>query len=146
MVKAYAGILACPVTAVQNSSFGEQRRPLSWKMVPVPKLKPVIDINKYLRPISPTSVNLHRTSSLSISFLLFWRWLIQISISVLYPTRPYVHATCTWLQATDGSGAAVRVDPFDYRKAFEISDHTLFVRKVFGLSFPELLPSGWPTS
>ena len=127
MVKAYAGILACPVTAVQNSSFAEQRRPSSWKMVPVPKLKPVIDINKYLRPISPTSVNLHRTSS-------------------LYPTRPYVHATCTWLQATDGSGAAVRVDPFDYRKAFEISDHTLFVRKVFGLSFPELLPSGWPTS
>ena len=56
MVKAYAGILACPVTAVQNSSFAEQRRPLSWKMVPVPKLKPVIDINKYLRPISLTSV------------------------------------------------------------------------------------------
>ena len=42
--------------AVQNSSFAEQRRPSSWKMVPVPKLKPVIDINKYLRPISPTSV------------------------------------------------------------------------------------------
>ena len=56
MVKAYAGILACPVTAVQNSSFAEQRRPSPWKMVPVPKLKPVIDINKYLRPISLTSV------------------------------------------------------------------------------------------
>ena len=56
MVKAYAGILACPVTAVQNSSIEEQRRPSSWKMVPVPKLKPVIDINKYLRPISLTSV------------------------------------------------------------------------------------------
>ena len=56
MVKAYAGILAFPVTAVQNSSFAEQRRPSPWKMVPVPKLKPVIDINKYLRPISLTSV------------------------------------------------------------------------------------------
>ena len=56
MVKAYAGILACPVTAVQNSSFAEQRRPSPWKMVPVPKLKPVIDINKYLRPNSLTSV------------------------------------------------------------------------------------------
>ena len=42
--------------AVQKSSFAEQRRPSSWKMVPVPKLKPVIDINKYLRPISLTSV------------------------------------------------------------------------------------------
>ena len=56
MVKAYAGILACPVTTVQNSSFEEQRRPSSWKMVPVPKLKPVTDINKNLRPISLTSV------------------------------------------------------------------------------------------
>ena len=56
--------------------------------------------------------------------------------SVLYPTRAYVHATCTWLQATDGSGAAVRVVPFDYRKAFDLSDHALLVRKVFGLSFP----------
>ena len=55
MEKAYAGILVCPVTAVQNSSFEEQRRPSSWKMVPVPKLKPVIDI-KNLRPISLTSV------------------------------------------------------------------------------------------
>ena len=27
MVKAYAGIFACPITAVQNSSFAEQRRP-----------------------------------------------------------------------------------------------------------------------
>ena len=56
MMKAYAGNFACPVTAVQKSSFAGQRRPSSWKMVPVPKLKLVIDINKYLRPISLTSV------------------------------------------------------------------------------------------
>ena len=56
MVKAYADILACPVTALQNSSFAEQRRPSSWKMVPVPKLKPIININKDLRPISLTFV------------------------------------------------------------------------------------------
>ena len=42
----------------------------------------------------------------------------------------------TWLQATDGPGAAVRVVPFDQRKAFHLSDHTLRVRKGFGLSFP----------
>ena len=43
------------------------------------------------------------------------------------------------MQATDGSGAAVRVVPFDYRKAFDLSDHTLLVGKVFGLSFPSAL-------
>ena len=47
-----------------------------------------------------------------------------------------MHATCTWLQATEESGAVVRVVPSDYRKAFDLSDHTLLVRKVFGLSFP----------
>ena len=55
-MKAYAGILACPVTAVQNSSFEEQRCPSSCKTVPVPKLKPVIDIKKNLRPIFLTFV------------------------------------------------------------------------------------------
>ena len=56
MVKAYAGIFAFPVTALQNRSFAEQRLPSSWKMVPLPKLKPVININKDLRPISLTFV------------------------------------------------------------------------------------------
>ena len=35
-----------------------------------------------------------------------------------------------WTQATDGSGAAVRVVLFDYRKAFDFIDHNLLVRKV----------------
>ena len=30
----------------------------------------------------------------------------------------------------------MRVVPFDYRKAFDLSDHTLLVHKVYGLSFP----------
>ena len=60
----------------------------------------------------------------------------MVASSVLYPTRPYLHATCTWLQDTDGSGAAVRVVLFDCRKAFDLSDHTLLVRKGFGLPIP----------
>lgn len=42
----------------------------------------------------------------------------------------------TRLQATDGSGAAVRVILFDCRKAFDLIYHTLLVRKGFGLSIP----------
>ena len=41
-----------------------------------------------------------------------------------------------WTQATDGSGAAVRVVLFDYRKAFDFIDHNLLVRKVFNLVIP----------
>ena len=39
-------------------------------------------------------------------------------------------------QGTDGSGAAVRVVLFDYRKAFDFIDHKLLVRKVFNLVIP----------
>ena len=96
MVKAYVGILACPVTAVQNSSFEEQRRPSSWKMVPVPKLKPVIDINKNLCPISLTFVisKLARRSPFRPrSSGGDWSKSVCLHPSVLYPTRHYVHAT-----------------------------------------------------
>ena len=41
-----------------------------------------------------------------------------------------------WTQATDGSGAAVRVVLFDYRKAFDFIDHNLLARKVFNLVIP----------
>ena len=42
----------------------------------------------------------------------------------------------TWLQATYRPWAAVRVALFDCRKAFDLSDHTLLVRKGFGLPIP----------
>ncbi len=49
LLKEFAEILAHPVTSVLNSSFAKQRCPPSWKLadlVPVPKQKPVTDINK----------------------------------------------------------------------------------------------------
>jgi len=59
VLKEYADILADPITAILNSSFSEQRCPSPWKManiVPIPKQKPVTDINKHLRPVSLTLV------------------------------------------------------------------------------------------
>ena len=41
-----------------------------------------------------------------------------------------------WSQATDGTGAAVRVVLFDYRKAFDLIDHTILVAKINGLDMP----------
>ena len=39
-------------------------------------------------------------------------------------------------QATDGSGAAVRLVLFDYRKAFDLIDHTLLVQKIYRQAIP----------
>ena len=41
-----------------------------------------------------------------------------------------------WSQATDATGAAVRVVLFDYRKAFDLIDHNLFARKIEALDMP----------
>ena len=39
-----------------------------------------------------------------------------------------------WSKASDGTGAAVRVVLFDYRKVFDLRDHNLLVQKILGLN------------
>ena len=59
MLKETADLLAGPIADILNSSYREGRLPPSWKeadVVPVPKQKPVQDINKHLRPISLTPI------------------------------------------------------------------------------------------
>lgn len=41
-----------------------------------------------------------------------------------------------WLEATVGTGAAVRVILFDYRKAFDLIDLGILVQKILSLSIP----------
>ena len=57
LLKEYAELLAVPVSKIINSSFKEQRLPKIWKfanITPLPKVKPVEDLKKHLRPISLT--------------------------------------------------------------------------------------------
>ena len=42
----------------------------------------------------------------------------------------------TWAKETDGNGAMVRVLLFDYRKAFDMIDHSTLVRKLQNLDLP----------
>ena len=53
--------------------------------------------------------------------------------STLHALTSTVH---NWSKATDDNRAAARVVLFNYWKAFDFVDHTLLVRKVFGLSIP----------
>ena len=49
--------MAYPITEILNASYAEQRLSTLWKMAdvtPLPKKKPVVDIQKELRPISLT--------------------------------------------------------------------------------------------
>ena len=42
----------------------------------------------------------------------------------------------TWAQATDGTGSAVRVVLLDYRKAFDLVDHSILAAKILELRIP----------
>jgi hypothetical protein len=38
-----------------------------------------------------------------------------------------------WLEATDGTGATVRIALLDFKKAFDLVDHNLIISKLFSL-------------
>ena len=57
MLKEYSECLSLPISRIINLSFSEQSLPKIWKFAdvsPLPKVKPVEDLKKQLRPISLT--------------------------------------------------------------------------------------------
>jgi hypothetical protein len=59
LLKDNADIFAAPVSNILNRSFLEARLPSSWKFAnvsPIPKQKPILDVNSHLRPISLTPI------------------------------------------------------------------------------------------
>ena len=59
VLKEYAEILASPISYVLNTSYREEKLPRTWKkpnVIPIPKDKPIRDINRHLRPILLTPI------------------------------------------------------------------------------------------
>ena len=59
VLKENTDILAQPIADIINKSYSETYLPLSWKsadVVSIPKEKPLRDVNRHLRPISPTPI------------------------------------------------------------------------------------------
>lgn len=55
---------------------------------------------------------------------------------VIHPNKRILNARCSWTEATDGNGGAVRVLLFDYRKAFNLIDHRVLARKIVHINIP----------
>ena len=67
--KENADILTQPISNILNQSYREARLPQSWKsanITPIPKQKPVRNINKHLRPISLTPIILKIAESFMV--------------------------------------------------------------------------------
>lgn len=145
ILKDYAEILAKPVCSVLSSSYKEQRLPSSWKyadVTPLPKQKPIMDINKHLRPISLTSC----ISKVGEEFIVS-NYIAPAILKIIDPnqygaipksstTQALISMIHQWSKATDSSGAAVRVILYDYRKAFDLIDHNILIKKINDLPIP----------
>ena len=115
----------------------------TWKsadVVPIPKEQNVEDISNHLRPISLTPL----ISKLAEDFVVsshFGPAVLEVIDPNQFGAIPKSSATQSltsmlhqWLEATHGTGAAVRVVLFNYRKAFDLIDHGILVQKILCLS------------
>ena len=145
LLKEYAELLAVPVSKIINSSFREQRLPKIWKFAnisPLPKVKPVEDLKKHLRPISLTPC----LSNVAEEFVVV-DYVKSAVLKVLDPsqygavpklstTQALIHMLHHWTEGCDGNGATVRITLYDYKKAFDFIDHKIRVRKLCNLDLP----------
>ena len=126
-----------------NASYKEQKLPWAWKqadITPIPKEKPVSNISKHLRPISLTPA----LNKLAEDFVVE-KHIPPAVLKIIDPsqfggisrssaTHALISMMHSWAEATDGTGNAVRVPLFDYRKAFDLIDHHILAKKVSLLS------------
>ena len=110
--------------------------------MPVPKQRPVQDINKHLRPISLTPI----LSKIAEEYVVD-TYVKPAALSKIDPqqfgTVPKSSTTLalismfhSWAKSTDGNGSTMRVVLFDFRKAFDLIDHHVLTRKLSCYDIP----------
>ena len=118
LLKENADLLSDTISDIINSSFAERRLPPSWKSsdtVPIPKQKPIKDVNKHLLPISLMSI----LSKVAEEFVVaeYLRPSIGDNQFGAIPKSSTTHALISmvhsWAKHTDGTGSAVKVVLFD---------------------------------
>ena len=108
------------------------------KITPLPKTKIVKDPKKDLRPISLTA-NISKVAEefvkpavlkvIDSNQYMYYSAMFSTTIALI----SMIHR---WSIATDGNGAVIRSIYFDYRKAFDFIDHSIFIRKLSKLEIP----------
>ena len=144
-MKENADILASPISDILNLSYKEARLPSIWKhadIVPIPKQKPVREVNKHLRPISLTPIISKIAEDYVVEEYIKPTVLRRIdpnqfgTIPKSSPTFALLSMLHSWNGSTDGTGATVRVILFDFKKAFDLIDHGLLVTKLQTYNLP----------
>ena len=142
VLKEFAEILATPITDILNTSFRDCKVPRIWKIAdvcPLPKVSTICDFTKDLRPISLTSTLSKLAEEIIIDKELKHTVLKSIDsrqygfIPGSSTTFALISMLQEWLSSTDKSNSAVGIVLLDYKKAFDLVDHTLLIAKLFSL-------------
>ena len=119
--------------------------PQSWKdadIVPVPKRKPIYDVNKDLRPISLTPVLSKVAEDYVVEYFLKPVVLEKVDVRQFgtvpgsSTTQALISMVHAWLRATDKNGATVRTVLFDFCKAFDLIDDHILIQKLALYNLP----------
>ena len=146
LLKENADLFAYPVMDILNCSYNSCCLPSSWKeanIVPIPKQKLILEVNKHLRPISLTPI----ISKLAEDFVV--ERYVKPAVMQKIDQHQYgtVPKSCTsyalismihsWTKGTDGNGSIVRVMVFDFQKAFDLIDHYILADKLSSYNLPK---------
>ena len=97
-----------------------------------PGKRPIKDVNKHLRPISPTSI----LSKIAEDRVL------EEYVNLLRVAENRRPAIWNWYTGTDGNEATTRVVLFgDFHKAFDLIDHNILARKLSVYDLPKRIKS-----
>ena len=145
ILKEYALILFDSICHIIRCSLTDECLPSSWKLaniIPVPKQSPVQDVNNHLCSISLTLAIFKVAEEFVVKLYIAPAILQLIDPSQfgVIPKSSTTHALISmihnWMQATDATGAAVRIVLFNYKKAFDLINHQILLQKVFSLNIP----------
>ena len=146
LLKENADLLTIPICDIINCSYQEGQLPSAWKeanVIPVPKQRPIKDVNKHLRPISLTPI----ISKIAEEHIVE-TYIKPAVLDILDPqqfgaipksssTQALISLLHKMYVSTDGNGAPNRVVLLDFRKAFDLINHNILVEKLLTLNLPK---------
>ena len=153
ILKDNAVVLSVPLCSVINASIEQGIVPDIWKsadVCPLPKVSPPVNLDKDFRPISLTPV------IAKIAEKCVKPWIMEFiendldpyqfgSLSGSSTTLALIELYHLWINALETPGTIIRILLLDFRKAFDLVDHKIVLRKLANTGMPDYLVR-WITS